>query len=80
MKTRNEARRPCRIPIPRLTEARGDRDTTIKWLWRAAGDVAIETVLMVSPARATVCVSSQAGCAMGCTFCATVRALNNAPC
>ncbi|HEY7137677.1 MAG TPA: 23S rRNA (adenine(2503)-C(2))-methyltransferase RlmN [Acidimicrobiia bacterium] len=34
-------------------------------------DAQIETVLMEYPDRATVCVSSQAGCAMGCTFCAT---------
>ena len=34
----------------------------------------IETVLMRYPERATVCVSSQAGCAMGCTFCATGQA------
>jgi 23S rRNA (adenine2503-C2)-methyltransferase len=46
--------------------------TTTKWLWAAAGDGAqVETVLMQYPTRATVCVSSQAGCAMACTFCAT---------
>jgi len=44
---------------------------TVKWLWSAADGAAIETVLMLYPERATVCVSSQAGCAMGCTFCAT---------
>jgi 23S rRNA (adenine2503-C2)-methyltransferase len=48
---------------------------TTKWLWACTADGAeIETVLMRSPARATVCVSSQAGCAMGCTFCATGQA------
>ena len=47
---------------------------TSKWLWRTAGDAQVETVLMRSPDRATVCVSSQAGCAMGCTFCATGQA------
>ena len=41
----------------------------------ADGDGAqVETVLMRSADRATVCVSSQAGCAMGCTFCATGQA------
>jgi 23S rRNA (adenine2503-C2)-methyltransferase len=44
---------------------------TSKWLWRTADGAQLETVLMRSPQRATVCVSSQAGCAMGCTFCAT---------
>src|SRR4029079_9987464 len=38
------------------------------------GDAQVETVLMRYPERATVCVSSQAGCAMGCTFCATGQA------
>jgi 23S rRNA (adenine2503-C2)-methyltransferase len=47
---------------------------TTKWLWRAAAGAQIETVLMRYRTRATVCVSSQAGCAMGCTFCATGQA------
>ncbi len=48
---------------------------TTKWLWACRRDGAqVETVLMRSPSRATVCVSSQAGCAMGCTFCATGQA------
>jgi 23S rRNA (adenine2503-C2)-methyltransferase len=44
---------------------------TTKWLWALADGRRVETVLMLYPDRATVCVSSQAGCAMGCTFCAT---------
>lgn len=48
----------------------GDGGQTIKWLHDASGDV-VETVLMSYPDRTTVCVSSQAGCAMGCPFCAT---------
>jgi 23S rRNA (adenine2503-C2)-methyltransferase len=48
---------------------------TSKWLWSCTRDQSqIETVLMRYPERATVCVSSQAGCAMGCTFCATGQA------
>src|SRR4029079_11128920 len=47
---------------------------TSKWLSRAEGGAQIETVLMRYRTRATVCVSSQAGCAMGCTFCATGQA------
>jgi 23S rRNA (adenine2503-C2)-methyltransferase len=50
----------------------GDGGWTHKLLFRLPGDDAVETVLMLYPrARATVCVSTQAGCAMGCTFCAT---------
>jgi 23S rRNA (adenine2503-C2)-methyltransferase len=57
-----------------LTEQRGDDGDTVKWLLATVDGYEIETVLMVSPDRATVCVSSQAGCAMGCTFCATGQA------
>ncbi len=48
-----------------------DGGTTVKWLLRAADGAAIEAVLMGYPGRATLCISSQAGCAMACTFCAT---------
>jgi 23S rRNA (adenine2503-C2)-methyltransferase len=52
-----------------------DDGETTKWLWAAGNDGAsIETVLMRYPARATVCVSTQAGCAMACSFCATGQA------
>ncbi len=44
---------------------------TRKWLFRAPDGASIEAVLMGYGSRATLCVSSQAGCAMGCTFCAT---------
>jgi 23S rRNA (adenine2503-C2)-methyltransferase len=50
------------------------RDGTRKWLWRARDGAQVETVLMPYARRATVCISSQAGCAMGCTFCATGQA------
>ena len=49
-------------------------DTTVKWLWQLHDAAMVETVLMLYPDRATVCVSSQAGCAMGCGFCATGQA------
>ncbi len=52
-------------------EQSADIGTTRKWLFRAPDGAAIETVLMGYPRRATVCISSQAGCALGCTFCAT---------
>jgi 23S rRNA (adenine2503-C2)-methyltransferase len=63
--------------VPALHEAArsvsSDGQTT-KWLWDLADGRRIETVLMLYPGRATVCVSSQAGCAMGCGFCATGQA------
>jgi 23S rRNA (adenine2503-C2)-methyltransferase len=48
-----------------------DRGETVKWLFELHDGRRIETVLMRYARRATVCVSSQAGCAMGCSFCAT---------
>ena len=51
-----------------------DDGQTIKYLWGLADGNRIETVLMLYPDRATVCVSSQAGCAMACSFCATGQA------
>jgi 23S rRNA (adenine2503-C2)-methyltransferase len=56
------------------TEQRDPDDQTVKWLWRMADGAAIETVLMHYRDRSTVCVSSQAGCAMACGFCATGQA------
>jgi 23S rRNA (adenine2503-C2)-methyltransferase len=55
-------------------ESRSRDGQTLKWLWRLPDGARVETVLMHYPDRATVCVSSQAGCAMGCTFCATGQA------
>lgn len=49
-------------------------DQTIKWLWNLPDATQIETVLMHYRDRSTVCISSQAGCAMGCGFCATGQA------
>jgi 23S rRNA (adenine2503-C2)-methyltransferase len=54
-----------------LDERTADRGATRKALLRLGGEHVIETVLMGYPDRVTVCVSSQSGCAMGCTFCAT---------
>ena len=52
-------------------ESADEGATTVKWLWQLHGGAQIETVLMHYDDRSTVCISSQAGCAMGCGFCAT---------
>lgn len=52
-------------------EQSADEGTTRKWLFRGPDGAAIESVLMGYPRRATLCISSQAGCALACTFCAT---------
>ncbi|NWF79895.1 MAG: radical SAM protein [Chloroflexi bacterium] len=57
------------LRLERVVEA--DDGLTRKALFRLTGEAVLETVLMIYPDRATVCVSTQAGCAMGCVFCAT---------
>ena len=44
---------------------------TVKWLWQLHDGSHVETVLMHYRDRSTVCISTQAGCAMACGFCAT---------
>ncbi|PYE13327.1 23S rRNA m(2)A-2503 methyltransferase [Williamsia limnetica] len=48
-----------------------DDNTTRKTLWRLHDGTLLESVLMRYPDRATLCISSQAGCGMACPFCAT---------
>ncbi|MCC5950051.1 MAG: 23S rRNA (adenine(2503)-C(2))-methyltransferase RlmN [Nitriliruptoraceae bacterium] len=57
-----------------IAHAVADDGHTHKLLLRFPDGEAIETVLMLYPDRATVCISTQAGCAMGCPFCATGQA------
>jgi 23S rRNA (adenine2503-C2)-methyltransferase len=64
-------------PPPEILRHRtADHGLTHKVLLRTAGGQEIESVLMLYPRsrRATVCISTQAGCAMGCPFCATGQA------
>ncbi|MGA7272364.1 MAG: 23S rRNA (adenine(2503)-C(2))-methyltransferase RlmN [Acidimicrobiia bacterium] len=58
-------------PFEVEAELAGDNGRTRKWLFRTPNGAGIEAVLMGYPRRATLCISSQAGCALGCTFCAT---------
>ncbi|WP_139982022.1 23S rRNA (adenine(2503)-C(2))-methyltransferase RlmN [Nocardioides litoris] len=54
-----------------LRTMEADKGTTRKTLWRLFDGALVESVLMRYPDRATMCVSSQAGCGMACPFCAT---------
>jgi 23S rRNA (adenine2503-C2)-methyltransferase len=51
--------------------SQADKGTTVKTLWKLFDGALVESVLMRYPDRATMCVSSQAGCGMACPFCAT---------
>ena len=46
-------------------------DGTVKWLFDVGGGNAVETVFIPEAERGTLCISSQAGCAIGCRFCST---------
>lgn len=58
---------------PTLAEVQHSADGTRKYLWRLSDGVLVESVGIPAGDRLTVCFSTQAGCAMGCTFCATGR-------
>jgi 23S rRNA (adenine2503-C2)-methyltransferase len=59
------------LQLARLQTA--DQGLTRKALFRLPSGEVVESVLMVYPDRTTACISTQAGCAMGCVFCATGR-------
>jgi len=63
------------FPLPRLIAEAVEQSTdgTRKYLWRLSDGEAIESVLIPSGSRRTLCISSQAGCALRCSFCATGR-------
>lgn len=56
---------------PELARAAQSEDGTVKHLWRLADGEFVESVLIPADRRLTLCISSQAGCAMACVFCAT---------
>jgi len=62
-------------PLPRLEMEvdQASSDGTHKYLWRLADGETVESVMIPSGKRRTLCVSSQVGCALGCLFCATGR-------
>jgi 23S rRNA (adenine2503-C2)-methyltransferase len=58
------------LPLPVASEQVA-ADGTIKWLFDVGGGDAVESVFIPEPGRGTLCISSQAGCAVNCRFCAT---------
>ncbi|MCZ6565488.1 MAG: 23S rRNA (adenine(2503)-C(2))-methyltransferase RlmN [Gammaproteobacteria bacterium] len=61
------------IQLPEMLNEEISTDGTRKWLLKVDDKNAVETVFIPENDRATLCVSSQAGCALDCTFCATAR-------
>jgi len=62
------------LALTPVTESVSDQGDTTKFLWELDHGARVETVLMHYRDRSTVCVSTQAGCAMACGFCATGQA------
>ena len=69
---RERLKEACVLTAPQVERKQVSKlDGTIKYLWRLGDGNCVETVLMRYKHGNTVCVSSQAGCNMGCVFCAS---------
>ncbi|SJN57975.1 bifunctional tRNA (adenosine(37)-C2)-methyltransferase TrmG/ribosomal RNA large subunit methyltransferase RlmN [Vibrio ruber] len=71
-KLREKLKISCEIKAPTVSAAQHSSDGTIKWAMRV-GDQDVETVYIPEDDRATLCVSSQVGCALECKFCSTAQ-------
>lgn len=71
MDVRLDLSRSFMLSSLRLDTTSRSTDGTVKHLWRLLDGELIESVLIPEGARLTLCLSSQVGCAVGCTFCAT---------
>ena len=70
---RETLRERAEIRLPEIVSEQRSDDGTIKWLLRIDSGNSIETVFIPEAERGTLCVSSQVGCALECSFCATAR-------
>ena len=61
----------CSLPLPTILSDHVSTDGTRKWLTDVGQGNAVETVYIPETSRGTLCVSSQAGCAVNCRFCST---------
>lgn len=70
---RNRLKEVAVISAPEQITVQNSKDGTRKWLLRVDGNNAIETVFIPTDNRGTLCVSSQVGCTLDCTFCSTAQ-------
>jgi 23S rRNA (adenine2503-C2)-methyltransferase len=68
---RAELERRFRISDPEILETQASDDGSVKWLFGLDDGVTVESVAMPEDGKLTMCLSSQAGCAVGCVFCVT---------
>lgn len=71
--TREKLAGIAKITVPDIIEQQLSDDGTIKWLFSLENGNAIETVFIPENDRGTLCVSSQIGCALECSFCSTAQ-------
>ena len=72
-KLRENLQKIAEVRTPELIAEQVSTDGTRKWLLRVDSGNAVETVFIPEAARGTLCISSQVGCAMDCSFCATAQ-------
>ncbi|GAA6170384.1 bifunctional tRNA (adenosine(37)-C2)-methyltransferase TrmG/ribosomal RNA large subunit methyltransferase RlmN [Colwellia sp. KU-HH00111] len=72
-KLKEKLQRQCEIKAPEISQKQVSNDGTIKYALVLEGGQEVETVWIPENDRATLCVSSQVGCALECTFCSTAQ-------
>jgi 23S rRNA (adenine2503-C2)-methyltransferase len=70
---RHQLQEVAQVSVPQIVTEQQSKDGTRKWMLRMDQVQGIETVYIPEPDRGTLCISSQVGCAMDCTFCATAQ-------
>lgn len=68
---RDKLTRTAHVQALKIISQKESSDGTIKWLFDVGGGDAVESVFIPEGSRGTLCISSQAGCAVGCRFCST---------
>lgn len=68
---REKLKQKAIIRTPKLVEEQRSKDGTIKWLLEVDHQNCVEAVFIPEASRGTLCISSQVGCALECTFCST---------
>ena len=72
-KLRAQLQERAEIRLPEIVFEQPSLDGTVKWVMELADGQRIETVYIPDGNRSTVCVSSQVGCALDCSFCSTAQ-------
>lgn len=70
---RSQLENEFQVGLPEISHQDRSADDTVKYVLKLADGQTIESVLLPYPDRVSVCLSTQVGCAAGCTFCATAQ-------